>query len=155
MPVVSAKLPYLVVRINRRRRPWTRSIARSRASLLPHLSKADRHLDQGRARANIVACQRHLLECGQLMFKVRRWRRWFHSQNARKTSWRHICRIVPQLLVQLLSWTRTHDLDLDVVAGPKTRHLNQALGEAGDLNRITHVKHIDFAIGPERGRLQH
>ena len=68
---------------------------------------------------------------------------------------RHALLVHEELLVELLTWTETYVLDLDVYIRGQSGESDQVPGHVVDLHRLTHVEDEDFAALRVVRRLEH
>ena len=67
----------------------------------------------------------------------------------------HLLVVIQQFLVQLLPFTQAGKLYFYIHAYLLTGKLNHATGKVHNLDRATHVKHVDLSPITHDGRLQH
>ena len=66
-----------------------------------------------------------------------------------------VLRIRQHLLVELLARTKSRIFNLDILVDLQTGQLDHALGQVGDLHRLTHVEDKNLRSGGHRGGLHH
>ena len=68
---------------------------------------------------------------------------------------KRVLRIREHLLVELLARPKSRVFDLDILIDLQSGQLDHALGQVGDLHRLTHVEDKDLRSGGHRGGLHH